>query len=214
MKPTYDWKPFLTNMSQQLVDSADEFEFEVHEDEPYYDALLATKWLGFPGASEAQLAEAEGRLDVSLPPDYRQFLQVSNGWRAFGGYPCGLAQACAIEQVCWLKDHPRDYSIFDGYVETVQEHYAAEVLGEDEYFNYDYHDSRHYHSFREDHMRASLRIGGFDGNEILVLNPLATTPADEWEAWTYHHEEGVTRYPSWWMLLYDIACLMGYPADH
>ncbi|RJL33649.1 SMI1/KNR4 family protein [Bailinhaonella thermotolerans] len=40
-------------------------------------------WMGAPGASEEEIAALERRLGVSLPPSYRQFLAVSDGWREF-----------------------------------------------------------------------------------------------------------------------------------
>ena len=36
-----------------------------------------------PGASRAELADAERRLGLRLHPFYRRFLGVANGWRAF-----------------------------------------------------------------------------------------------------------------------------------
>ena len=41
----------------------------------------ATGWLGFAGASDAEIAGLEQRLGNALPPSYRAFLRVANGWR-------------------------------------------------------------------------------------------------------------------------------------
>lgn len=38
------------------------------------------KWLGCPPATEEQITAAERRLGIALPPSYRAFLKVSNGW--------------------------------------------------------------------------------------------------------------------------------------
>lgn len=40
-----------------------------------------------PGASEDEIADAEARLGVRLPPSYREFLRVTNGARAIVGWP-------------------------------------------------------------------------------------------------------------------------------
>jgi len=47
--------------------------------------VVASGWLGFPGATEAETAAAEAHLGVTLPPSYRAFLRVSNGWHRPGG---------------------------------------------------------------------------------------------------------------------------------
>ncbi|HYF07753.1 MAG TPA: SMI1/KNR4 family protein, partial [Acetobacteraceae bacterium] len=38
------------------------------------------RWLGEPPAGEEQIAAAERRLGLRLPPSYRAFLRVTNGW--------------------------------------------------------------------------------------------------------------------------------------
>jgi hypothetical protein len=43
--------------------------------------VIASGWLGYPGATEDQIASLEARLGRSLPPSYRAFLKVSNGFR-------------------------------------------------------------------------------------------------------------------------------------
>ncbi|MCZ9339062.1 SMI1/KNR4 family protein, partial [Streptomyces sp. TRM76130] len=45
------------------------------------DAARRTRWLGFPPASEERITAMEKRLGRRMPPSYRQFLQVSDGWR-------------------------------------------------------------------------------------------------------------------------------------
>jgi SMI1 / KNR4 family (SUKH-1) len=41
----------------------------------------ASGWLGYPGATEDQIARLEARLGKTLPPSYRAFLKASNGFR-------------------------------------------------------------------------------------------------------------------------------------
>ncbi|TGY33446.1 SMI1/KNR4 family protein [Stenotrophomonas maltophilia] len=43
-------------------------------------------WLGMPPASKASILAAEARLGISLPPSYKQFLSVSNGFLMPGNY--------------------------------------------------------------------------------------------------------------------------------
>ena len=66
-----DWATFLRTWSGQLLDS------------PLAEGLSAdvraSAWLGFPPATDDELADAERRLKIPLPPSYRAFLKVSNG---------------------------------------------------------------------------------------------------------------------------------------
>jgi len=43
------------------------------------------RWLGLPPASEERIAAMEERLGRRMPPSYRRFLEVSDGWRHAGG---------------------------------------------------------------------------------------------------------------------------------
>ena len=59
------------------------------------------RWLGEPPASEEQIATAEKRLGVRLPPSYRAFLKVSNGWH----YPNPfVARVAGTEEIGFLRD--------------------------------------------------------------------------------------------------------------
>ncbi|MGZ3716189.1 MAG: LuxR C-terminal-related transcriptional regulator, partial [Ktedonobacterales bacterium] len=48
--------------------------------------VIASGWLGSPGATETELQQLEERLGTCLPPSYRQFLQFTNGWRDTGHF--------------------------------------------------------------------------------------------------------------------------------
>lgn len=50
-----------------------------------------SRWLGLPPADEERVAAAEARLGRRLPPSYREFLMVSDGWRHAGGFVWLLA---------------------------------------------------------------------------------------------------------------------------
>jgi hypothetical protein len=45
------------------------------------DNKVAAGWLGEPGATDEEISSAEHRLGMRLPPSYRSFLAVSNGFR-------------------------------------------------------------------------------------------------------------------------------------
>ncbi len=62
--------------------------------------MISNQWLGYPGASESEITQAESRLGVKLPPSYRQFLGVSNGWCNSDWTDLELY---GTEQIEWLK---------------------------------------------------------------------------------------------------------------
>jgi hypothetical protein len=65
------WKTFLMEYNRELLS----YEQVVEALSP---ELIQAGWLGYPGASESEVAATETRLTVSLPPSYRAFLKVSN----------------------------------------------------------------------------------------------------------------------------------------
>src|ERR687886_159501 len=71
----FNWERFLKRWSQELLDSMGQ------EREQVPSEVMRSGWLGYPGATEEQIARAEARLEATLPPSYRDFLKVTNGWR-------------------------------------------------------------------------------------------------------------------------------------
>ena len=91
----FDWQPFLKRWAEEMLDAADE------TDDLPQDAVK-TRWLGSPGATVAEIKDAESRLGIALPPSYREFLQVTNGWRqpdAFWAASAGSLQPVAQVEI-------------------------------------------------------------------------------------------------------------------
>ncbi|MGO8672925.1 MAG: SMI1/KNR4 family protein [Capsulimonadaceae bacterium] len=89
-KPAYvdNWPSFLQEFNARFLESDHEI---WTEPKPAY--------LGHPGASEEQIAAAEARLGVTLPPSYRAFLMQSNGWAEMGAsYPGELRSVDTIDR--------------------------------------------------------------------------------------------------------------------
>jgi cell wall assembly regulator SMI1 len=63
--------------------------------------VITSGWLGYPGASAEQIASAELRLGKPLPPSYREFMRVTNGWRRTSPF---------IEQV-WTAEQVKPFAI-------------------------------------------------------------------------------------------------------
>ncbi|MFE3830516.1 SMI1/KNR4 family protein [Streptomyces sp. NPDC059092] len=86
---TYNWRPFLERWSADWAGSPGA---RAREDaDPGPDGASAAHaprepWLGFAGADPGRISALEERLgpDVVLPPTYRSFLAVTDGWRPAG----------------------------------------------------------------------------------------------------------------------------------
>ncbi|MFF8917172.1 SMI1/KNR4 family protein [Streptomyces sp. NPDC015032] len=75
-----NWKFFLERWSRHWVATRDLLDPEEVEEEADSEAVVAGS-LALPAATEEQVVALEQRLGLVLPPSYRAFLQVSNGWR-------------------------------------------------------------------------------------------------------------------------------------
>ena len=75
-----DWPAWLRDFNRELLDRLDLDEASAFRDPRVTRELVATGWLGSPGADESRIAVAEARLRVELPPSYRLAgcLQVSD----------------------------------------------------------------------------------------------------------------------------------------
>ena len=76
----HEWQPWFQEWNRELLACYDPTEHNAFVDAQVTPAVLTSGWLGFPGVSEEQLAELELRLGVTVPPSYRSFLRVSNGF--------------------------------------------------------------------------------------------------------------------------------------
>lgn len=67
----FDWPSLLQRVSRELLMD------EATRGMVPPDAV-SSEWLGYPGASEDEIAALEKRLGVRLPPSYRAFLRRLN----------------------------------------------------------------------------------------------------------------------------------------
>jgi hypothetical protein len=101
---TSGWRAFLTRASRFWLSDPD-----VAAALP--PAAVAAGWLGFPGATEARLAAAEARLGMPLPPSYRAFLAVSDGWLVAGAF---VERLLPVAEVDWFRARHRGW--IDAYL--------------------------------------------------------------------------------------------------
>jgi hypothetical protein len=186
---TYDWLPFLKQWSVELLDSPD----TEHLNKP--EGADIAQWMGYSAASETEIAAVEVRLGKLLPPSYRSFLAVTNGWSDTGAFIYQLWPADKIE---WFK--VRNQQWIDAYndprnVPSVSEAEHRAHIDEDQ-------DSI---IFRAEYMQTALEISDVGDSAILLLNPLVVTPDGEWEAWFFANWlPGATRYSSFWKLMHGL----------
>ncbi|MFJ7071107.1 SMI1/KNR4 family protein [Streptomyces sp. NPDC098781] len=88
----FNWHGFLGRWQEEWVPRDEGDEDDDGTDVP----------LGRPGADEAAIAAAEARLGRGLPPSYREFLAVSEGWRV--DQTAGIYQLGGAADIDWFGD--------------------------------------------------------------------------------------------------------------
>lgn len=106
----FDWRPFLLKWSGEWADSLPDGEALGEDDE----AARRARWLGFPPASQERIAAMEERLGRRMPPSYREFLKVSDGWRHAGGFVWLLA---GTEGAHWHHNESGLADMFEEYLD-------------------------------------------------------------------------------------------------
>jgi hypothetical protein len=172
----YDWRVLLTEWSAALLESND------LNDEPPPEAIK-NGWLGYPGATEEQIRLAEERLGVRLPPSYRAFLKVTNGWPQITTF---IYKMWSAEEIDWFRVRNEEWA-------TIWNENNYEIPDE-EYFVYDDNQSP---DFRTEYLLTALEISDRGDSCIFLLNPQVVTPEGEWEAWFFANwMPGARRYRS------------------
>ncbi|CAL9335169.1 SMI1/KNR4 family protein [Streptomyces sp. Tu 3180] len=106
----FDWRSFLLGWSEEWAGSLPDGETRDGGDE----AARQARWLGFPPASEERIAAMEERLGRRMPPSYREFLGVSDGWRHAGGFVRLLA---GTEDAHWHDNASGLADMFEEYLD-------------------------------------------------------------------------------------------------
>lgn len=198
--PQFDWRGLLSQWSKELIAVADQDDELRDELSP---EVRASGWLGFPGATDEQLRAAEDRLGAALPPSYREFLLVTNGWR----FPkFSLRRMWSTEEIDWLAVLDQEgidaWRSGEAYIGPI-----PPVPGE-QYFAYD-DDGCHSNELdmRSEFLQSALQISDREegGTGVYLLIPEVVTPEGEWEAWFWAHWlPGAERYRSFWdMMRYE-----------
>ena len=169
-----DWQTLLSPWSRELMKTELAKCIEPAPESP--------DWLGFPPATPSDIDELEHRLGVMLPPSYKAFLQVSNGWLRTTTF---IGRIRPTTEVDWFR---------------VENEQWGKVYSES---GSDWEDKKYYaygddgaQDHRAAHMSSLLQISDVDDG-VYLLNPKAVTPDGEWEAWFFANWiPGAIRYPS------------------
>jgi hypothetical protein len=185
--PQFDWRGLLSKWSEEIINSSDAEYLNLPSE------VVEAKWLGYPGASEPTIAAAEARLGKTLPPSYREFLRVTNGWRNTSPF---IDKLWSVEELDWLS--ARNQSLIDVWAETLD---TVPPIPDEVYFVYgDKQDG--VLSMRAEYLKTALEVSDWGDSAIYLLNPQVVTPDGEWEAWFFANWiPGATRYRSFWEMM-------------
>lgn len=184
----FDWDGFLALWSQILLSDED-----LLAEIPPEAIDIQRSRIGYPGAGQNQIEEAEARLGVSLPATYRSFLQSSNGWPLAGLL---VEHLLPVGEVDWFVKRNREWLEAWRY----GFHYYGDPPPVQDADYSVYGEAQNPLLIREEYLEACLQIGEGD-NAVYLLNPRVTFEDGEWEAWFFESEMGAQRYRSFWDLM-------------
>ena len=149
--------------------------------------VRSSGWIGFPPATDQQIAATEKRLRITLPPSYCKFLKASNGWRMCTH---SIERMWGVDEVKWLRTSHRDW--IDAFAKPTI--YGPEPEVSDvEYFAY----GQLVEQFRGKHFNETLQISEVGDAALYLLNPQVISKDGEWEAWFFANWiPGAHRYRS------------------
>lgn len=116
---------------------------------------IQNNWLGFEPATALQIDEAEKRLNITLPADYKDFLLITNGFTA----PTTIDPS-------FMKVEDIDYliNVNPFLVEVWLSHEELSDIAEP--------------------LKRSIIVGGKDEEQYFLLIP-PTTDKEQWRYWTF-----------------------------
>lgn len=183
---TFQWRELMTQWSEDILNSslASRMSYLITP------TAVAARWLGYSGATEEQIAAAEARLGSRLPPSYRSFLAVSNGWSVLTHF---TGQLWPTDTIAWFRERNQEW--IDILTEFGEEH-----LSDADYAIYG--PGQNTESMRTKYLRTALEISNPDyrDSHAYLLNPEVVTADGEWEAWRLA-AESCRRYRSFWKLM-------------
>lgn len=184
----FNWHSFLRDWNGELIADPD-----IASQLP--PAIKASGWLGFPGATPQQIAQAETRIGKPLPPSYRAFLAVTNGWRHPGFF---VDLMWPTDEIEWFRVHNYDW-ITDWAAGEMALKGAKPPPPDSD---------THYLPF-------TLQISDVGDSAVFLLNPQTVRADGEWEAWFFSNwNPGANRYASFQEMMVKERQNFLYVRDH
>lgn len=179
---SFDWKTALREWSRKRIETLEDIDkLQLSPD------IIESGYFGRPGATEEQIASAENRLSVILPPSYRKFLKASNGVRPT---PDLGIEFYSTEEIDWYASGEEDW--IKSLIEIMQDN----PVPDEDYFVYG--DEQSCLVFRPEYIKDLLAISSEELGFVFALNPKVIFPDGEWEAWfcSFSTAWGIYRYRS------------------
>lgn len=151
------WQQLLKRISELAI-SQDTHDFPAH--------IKNANYLGRPPASATELDEAEQKLQLTLPRDYKEFLLASNGFDCFSSIGVTLS---SIDKVDYLVNVDKELvEIWVSSLEDANPEFSTKLAN-------------------------SIIVGGVAEEQQLLLIPLGN---QQWECWFFSNwGAGETIYP-------------------
>jgi cell wall assembly regulator SMI1 len=138
-------------------------------------------WLGEAGATETEITLVEQRLERRLPPSYRDFLAMSNGFDEISPF---IYRLFSVAEIDWFRVPNQDW--IDAY-----QHGCG--ISPEEHLK----DPKDCIRFRTSYLSACLQISEEGDSAVVLLNPEVVNDEGEWETWFFANwNPGATRYAS------------------
>ncbi|MFJ9433200.1 SMI1/KNR4 family protein [Streptomyces sp. NPDC101490] len=125
-----EWRTFLNGYNARHITS-DEVRKAIEEHRQVIsEERLEAGWAGAEPAGEEAIVAAEERLGVRLPPSYRNFLRVSDGWENIGS-----VDLLPVGDIGWFADLCADlveaWSDVDHFVDRLAVLKRCLLIGDD-----------------------------------------------------------------------------------
>jgi len=181
-----DLKMVLKNWSQKLI-HLPENTGKIPEE------MVESRWLGYPGATEAELDQNERRIGKSLPKSYREFLRITNGFLDFGN---STGEIWPVQKIGYFaQEHNADY--IEPWLKGYYFYGRPNHIADEVYLKYGDENNLFSTLLREEYLLKTIQISELgDSSAVYLLNPEIVDPDGEWEAWYFEPELGLRRYQS------------------
>ena len=172
------WRDLLSTWSREIL------AIEAYRAE-FPPEVVESGWLGYPGATEGEITAAEARLGVRLPPSYRAFLGVTNGWRTTKTF---IERIRPTSEIAWYRD---------AYPERLGGWMDGELSNAEEYGDFDPTRTTSHG------LQRALAVSDY-GDAIYLVLPHRAGPDGECPAWFFAPwVPGEQEYVTFWDLMVE-----------